>query len=227
MSPDQLIRRGGLALLLGAVLWGIGEISWGLFVLSADDPTEYPQPTATILWVVVLTGLIFIMLGLPSLYAAQARQARALGLVGFVVLFVGHVLMAGIAYFGVTVQRGVSELVVEAEDAGITLPEEPAAAGIGYLAAYGLHLLGWILLGVASLRAGVLPRWPVVLVMAVPVLFFVGNMSGAAAALGALATVMPLLFAVGLAWLGLTLLRRDELAGVTDYALPRSAPSGT
>lgn len=226
MSPDQLIRRGGLALLLGAVLWGVGEISWGLFVLSAGEPAEYPQPTATILWVLVLVGLIFIMLGLPSLYAVQARQARALGLVGFVVLFVGHVLMAGIAYFGATLQHAVTELLAEAEDAGIT-PEEPAAAGIGYLAAYGLSLLGWILLGVASLRAGVLPRWPIVLVIVVPALFFVVNMSGAAEALGAPATVMPLLFAIGVAWLGLALIRRDEVAGVADYQLPSSAPSGT
>lgn len=208
LSARQLVRLGGFALILGGVLWGVGETSWGLFVLGASDPSEYPQPTATILWLVVLVAFILILLGLPGLHAAQMRRTRTFGVAAFVVLFFGEAMMAGLANFGAFYQSGVIGLVAEAEAAGITV-EEPAMAVVGWLAAYGFHILGWILFGVAALRAKVLPRWPVVLAMVVPLFMFVGSAALAAAgdAPSALFAPIPMIWAVGIAWLGVALIR--------------------
>jgi hypothetical protein len=82
--------------------------------------------------------------------------------------------------------------------------EEPVMALVGYLAAYLRHLLGWLLFGIAALRAQILPRWPVVLAMVGPLLLFAGS-AVLSEAPPVLLVPLPLLGAVGVAWLGLAL----------------------
>lgn len=207
MSTSQLVRLSGVVLVFGGVLWGLGETAWGLFV-NAADPSEYPQPTATILWIVILAAFVCILLGLPGLYGAQVRRARTLGLIGFVVLFLGEVLMAGLSWSGAFLQSANADLIVEAEAAGITVAE-PVMPLAGVLTAYGFHLLGWILFGVAALRARVLPRWPVLLAMVAPLLLFLvaGALSASGEALPVFVAPLPLVWTVGVAWLGVALAR--------------------
>lgn len=163
MSAAKAIRWGGLALLLGGVLWGMQKIGWTLFIGDLD-PRAYPRPAATILWSMGLIAALFVLLGLPALYARQARQVGSLGLIAFVVVFTGMALVTSNAYFGVFLQAGLVDLIMLAEGAGLTV-QEPVAAGVGFMTALGLYVLGWLLLGLASLRARVLPRWAVALVL--------------------------------------------------------------
>jgi hypothetical protein len=72
MSTFKLIRWGGLALLMGGILWGVQKMGWTL-IIGDQDPRAYPQPGATILWFIGLVAALFILLGLPSLYARQAK----------------------------------------------------------------------------------------------------------------------------------------------------------
>jgi hypothetical protein len=195
VSQRRFIRLSGFMLLVGGVLWFLAETGWGLFVLDAGDPSEYPQPLASILWVVVLVALISMLVGVPGLHVYQASRNSTLGVIGLIVLSAGLVLMAGLAYFGAFLQEAVAGLIVEAEEAGLSV-EEPASATIGYVAAYGLHFIGWVVFGIAALRARVLPRWAVVLAM-----------------VGSLAMVivgLPLLTAAGVVWLGLVLVRIER-----------------
>lgn len=195
VSAIRLIRMSGFTLLVGGVIWFLAETAWGLFVLGSDDPSEYPQPLATILWIFVLVGLISILVGVPGLHFVQAGRTAALSQIGFVTLFVGLVLMAGLAYFGAFMQAPVAGLIADAEGAGLSV-EEPAIVMVGYLAAYGLHFVGWLLFGVAALRARVLPRWPVLLAMVGSFLMVVIG--------------LPLLTAVGAVWLGGWLVRLEQ-----------------
>lgn len=78
--------------------------------------------------------------------------------------------------------------------------QEPVMAGVGFGVSLLLHVLGWILFGLISLRARVLPRWAVVLAMAGPVFWLLGEMG----------FPLPLpvsVFAIGVAWLGFALWR--------------------
>lgn len=164
MSTMKLIRWGGMTLLLGGLLWGVQKIGWGLF-LGGQDPRDYSQPAATILWVMGLIAALLILMGLPALYMRQADKAGLFGAVAFVVVFTGMALVTGNTYFGTFIQAGLVDLINLAEGAGLTV-QEPAATGIGFVVTLGLYLLGWILFGLASFKAGVLPRWAVALVMA-------------------------------------------------------------
>jgi len=195
VSQGRFIPLTGFMLLAGGVLWFLAETAWGIFVLGAGDPSEYPQPLASILWFVVLVALISMLVGLPGLHVYQAGRNGLSGVIGLVTLSAGLVLIAGLAYFGAFLQEGVAELIVEAEAAGLSV-EEPASAMIGYLAAYGLHLIGWVVFGIAALRARVLPRWPVVLAMVGSLLMVIIG--------------LPLLTAAGVIWLGLALVRMER-----------------
>lgn len=130
------------------------------------------------------------------MYLLQAEQAGNLGLIAFVVVFVGMALSTGMAWFGAFIQPGLQNLQVLAESAGVTM-QEPVLAGVGFLVSLGLHVLGWILFGLISLKARVLPRWAVVLAMIGPVFWLLGEMTG---------FFLPLpVFAIGVARLGFVL----------------------
>ena len=184
MSTSNLIRWGGLAVSLGGLLWGMQKIGWQLFI-GSQDPLAYPQPAATILWVIGLIAALLILLGLPALFLRQANKAGLFGAIAFVVVFAGMALVTGNTYFGTFIQAGLVDLIIMAEGAGLTV-QEPVAAAVGFVVTLGLYLLGWILFGLASLNAGVLPGWAVALVLAGLVLGF-------------------LFLATGFSWLGLPL----------------------
>lgn len=163
MSTSRLIRLGGLAVFLGAALWAVQRIAW-TNLIGPLEPWDYPQPTATVLWLLGLVVGVLILLGLPALYVRQAEKSGTFGLVAFTVIFVGMALVTGNAYFGAFIQDGLADLFRAAEGAGLTV-EEPVMAIVDFMLAQVLQIVGWFLFGVATLRARVFPRWAAVLVM--------------------------------------------------------------
>jgi hypothetical protein len=117
-------------------------------------------------------------------------------------VFIGMALVTSNAYFGVFIQAGLADLIILAEEAGVTV-QEPIAAGIGFMTTLLLYTLGWLLFGLISLRARVLPRWAAVLVL-------VGLVSGFLF----LATNFSLLAMpvteLGIAWLGFALWQESD-----------------
>lgn len=193
---------------LGSILWGIQKIGWQAFIGDADF-RAYPQPEATVLWAMGLMAALLVLLGLPALYAHQAEQAGRLGAVAFVVAFLGMALAVSNAYFGTFLQSGLVNLIIDAEEAGVTV-QEPVAAGVAFGISILLYALGWILFGVASIRARVLPRWGAGLVLAGLVLAFLFIL-----------TSIPWLglpvIEIGIAWLGFAVWReagKGELVAV-------------
>ena len=167
MSSSNLIRWSGLAALVGGVLVVVYDV-----LDAALFPGEQVSGAmATSSWFIVqilsLVGLVLITLGLVGLYARQVEQGETLGLVAFLVAFIGTVMVSGSvwseAFIGPVVAEAAPELV-GANPSGVV------AAGI--ILAFGLFALGWLLFGLASLRAGVLPRGAALLLMVGAVLFF-------------------------------------------------------
>jgi hypothetical protein len=168
MSSSNLIRWSGLAALVGGVLVVVYDV-----LDAALFPGEQVSGAmATSSWFIVqilsLVGLVLITLGLVGLYARQVEQGETLGLVAFLVAFIGTVMVSGSvwseAFIGPVVAEAAPELV-GANPSGVV------AAGI--ILAFGLFALGWLLFGLASLRARVLPRGAALLLMVGAVLFFV------------------------------------------------------
>lgn len=99
MSSLNLLRWGGLATLLGAVLLvivGLAQPVLNVFLLGAGGINE---AVAGVLYVRAgfeLLGRVLVMLGLVGLYVRQSEATGLLGLVGFLIVFLGTAAPMGL-----------------------------------------------------------------------------------------------------------------------------------
>ncbi|WP_221091235.1 hypothetical protein [Deinococcus aquaedulcis] len=157
VTPSTLLRSGGLA-------------AAGLLFLTVQilHPPEVLATVTTPRWATVhALTLLMALAGLPGLtaiYARQAQRAGWLGLAGFLLLGLWLVLVAAFTF----VEALVLPLLV-ADAPGFVqsflgiFSGQAGPVELGTLAAAaplsgGLYIVGGLLLGLASWRAGVLPR---------------------------------------------------------------------
>ncbi len=97
MSSSTLIRWGGLA----AIVSGVSSVIGDLLGLAVDLESAESTLTApyVLVFLVYLLGTVLLLLGLVGLYASQSEAAGVLGLVGFLVAFVGTALFSGALWF--------------------------------------------------------------------------------------------------------------------------------
>jgi hypothetical protein len=210
MSTIRLIRWSGLFAILGGVLFPLAAIIHP----NGEDLASVLMP----MWVPAhLLGLVsgtLMHLGLVGLYARQVEQAGWLGLVGFVLAFVGGAFASTIQYVTSTVVPLIAAQAPTLFDQAMTPPPfAPPLFVLGFI-------LGHILFGFATMRAGVLPRGSGLLVIIGVVLFFLGEISflGQRLAAPALQQVFDLIhrlrvivllgdaaFGLGFAWMGYAL----------------------
>jgi len=144
--------------------------------------------------VLVLAAHVALVFALVALFAAQAEQSGLLGGAGMVLGVVGTTLVCG---------------VVMVEIAGASGAELDGVLGAGLTGALALlgglaFLVGLIVFGAATKRAGVFPRWAGLLLILGDVVFGVGSFAGAAATIFEI--VGALITCAALVWLGLSLL---------------------
>jgi hypothetical protein len=189
MSSSNLIRWSGLAALVGGVLLAVLEVAE--FVLIGGQPESVAAGASALIIVRVsfLVAIALIILALVGLYARQAEQAGTLGLIAFLVAFIGTVMVFGAQWSTAFIGPWLAEAAPE------LLDTEPAGLmSAGFMLSFLLLALGWFLCGLASLQARVLPRGGAVLLMVGAVLLFV-----------ALLLEFPgstVVFGAALAWMG-------------------------
>ena len=101
-----------------------------------------------------LIGLILLSAGLVGLYARQWQAAGAPGFVGFLVAFVGTVFFTGFFWANIFVAPALAIRAPEFLDLGGRFP--------GFYLSLVTYVAGWLLFGLASLRARVYPLGPVI-----------------------------------------------------------------
>lgn len=97
-----------------------------------------------------LLGTVLLLLGLVGLYSSQSEPAGFLGLLGFLVAFLGTALVSGALWFELFI---TPSLAVEAPDLA-----EAELGLVGFAIPFLLVVVGWVLFGAATLRARVYPR---------------------------------------------------------------------
>jgi hypothetical protein len=171
MSSSNLIRWSGLAALVGGALFIVFDIVE--FLLIGNLP--YAEAATSSSWMFIEVGFILaavlIGLGLVGLYARQIQETGSLGLIAFVVTFAGAMMAVGIiwseAFFGGWLANAAPQLL-EAEPSG--------TLGTGIVFSYFLFALGWLLFGLASLRARVHPLGATWLMIVGALLFIIISM---------------------------------------------------
>jgi hypothetical protein len=189
MSPSNLVRCSGLALMLAGVLLVVADLLSPTHLFFPVGFQSFSEPTvgtsASLYYAlqskINLLAAVLLLGGLVGPYARQAEATGLLGLVGFLVAFLGTALLVGFLWSNAFV---VPSLAVEAPT---LLGGGPPAAFYPSLVAFAL---GWVIFGIATLRAGHYPRTAAILLI-----------------IGAVTNLFPLpftgfVFALALAWMG-------------------------
>src|SRR5260370_12669607 len=156
MSSATLYRWSGIVLLVGSLLGVIGSI------LDTVLPNETAQQVLSTPFTIdaslFLAWALLLTMGLPGLYLRQATRAGALGFAGFVLLSLG-VLLGGVAFaiVQVTIFPYLAQLAPKLLPSGGTGPDSGFLLWI--LGPVLLLAIGNILLGIATMRARIFPRW--------------------------------------------------------------------
>lgn len=172
MSSSNLMRWSGLAALVGSVLLIASDLlNAALFPAEPGSDLIATNASWFIVQILVLLALVLIALGLVGLYARQAQETGTLGLVAYLVAFSGTLMAFGMLWG----EPFLGPFL--AEEAPAVLDAEPTGTvAAGVVLSVMLSALGWLLFGLASLRAQVLPRGAALLLIVGAVLFFVLTM---------------------------------------------------
>ena len=163
MKPTaaNLIRWAGLSAMVAGIIFVVIQPIHPLDVLASVTTTEW-----AIIQSLKTAMCIFGLLGLTGLYARQANEAGWLGLAGYLLfsLFYAHTLpLAYTEAFVLPLLATEAPTFVEGF-LGI-FNGHPVQTNLGALpmlysvAGFAGYILGGLLFGIATLRAGILPRW--------------------------------------------------------------------
>ena len=191
-STRSLIRWSGLSALLGGVLFVALEIA--LLVVIGDQSFSVAVTTSafTILVSFTLVASALVFLGLVGLYARQAQEAGAMGLIAFLVAFIGTAMYFGLFWAFNFIVPTLVEAVPDVFDVDPT-----GVLAVGFILTFILFALGWLLFGLASLLTNVLPRPAAVLLMIGAVLVLVLEIIEG--------PFVFVVFGIALAWMGVAL----------------------
>ena len=206
-SRSELVRWSGLAAVVGGVAIALFVLShpWDRFVGAEVARTGRWRLAHTLHF----AGASFALLGFVGIYVRQRERAGRLGLIGFVVAFAGTAMFVGtgmLTAFVWPMLADAAPAVIGEDGAMFDAPAVTAFALTGVTVT-----IGYLLFGLASLRAGVLPRDGTILLMVGAVLGMapprpLGAMPWAGLVLGGV------VFGLGSVRLGLALWRQDGRA---------------
>src|SRR5437868_14099901 len=159
-TASNLVRWAGLSAVVGGCLFvGIQPI----------HPPEILSSFTTSTWAIVhyvgVAMCFLILLGITGIYARQVEESGWLGLAGFLLFGLMWALTAAFQFAeGLIVPLLATDLPRFAVGFEGISSGSPSEVSLGILpAVYSLtsvlYLLGGVLFGVATFRAGILPRW--------------------------------------------------------------------
>jgi hypothetical protein len=185
----------GLALLIALPLQVLG------FVLHppSERVVDVLQPTYGPAHLILFVSWMFALLGLTGFYARQAHRAGILGLVGF-----AATVFAAAYHFYLMLYEAYATVALAQDSATQDLiADGPLAHGARALGPLGfLSILAFPLFGIATVRAGALPRMAGWLQIASVPVFFLSIFIISPDAPAPLPGVAPITFLYYLAFLG-------------------------
>jgi hypothetical protein len=191
---SKLMRLSGLFLVLAGLL---AAISWIFHPLTPDQHSM--QSTR---WLIVHglagIGVLLSVPGLVGLYVRLSDEGGVLGLIGFILAAIGTALFAGAILF---IEVGTLPFIATLGNAEELLESAPPTFIAIFAATFITFAVGFILLGLVTLRSTILPRWAgLLLLIGAPL--FVFPVPPAPVIVN---TIGAVLFGLGYVWLGYAL----------------------
>ena len=169
MTKLNFIRTGGLLLIVSGLALGYSYIS--------HPHHMSPEVIASANWILIHTlfavSLVLGLLGTTALYAVTALRTGILGLVGYILLFIGMMMIFGLDYYEVLIAPFLAEhysKVITDYGAGDTM----GMVAIAFPVSGSLTVTGYALLGVAWKRVKVIPGYLGIALIVTSIAFGVG-----------------------------------------------------
>jgi hypothetical protein len=193
MSLQSISRRIGPVSMVAAALIIVSQgVHLGLGLAFGDQSAD--SVVHTLKYVLALVAMYALLLALTGLYLRQADAAGKLGMVGYLVAFLGTLLIAGDWWFESFVSPQIAAVAPDVMTGAIS-----GSLAVGAAATFGLFAVGWTVFGIATFRARVFPR-------PAAVLLIIGGMVG----ILALTTPYQVPLAIAVGWIGYSLIQSER-----------------
>ena len=160
ITASNLIRWAGLAAMGAGILF---------IAIQAIHPLDILSSVTTARWAIVhylgVAMCFFGLLGLAGLYARQVEEAGWLGLAGYLLFSLFWALTMAFQFIEAFISPVLATEAPQFVEgflgivAGATSEMNLGALPAVYMLTGLLYLLGGLLFGIATFRAGILPRW--------------------------------------------------------------------
>jgi hypothetical protein len=226
-TASNLIRTTGLAAMAAGIIFaGIQPI----------HPPDFLPSVTTTAWAIFMPlktiMCVLFLLGITGIYARQVEEAGWLGLAGYLLFSLNWAVLMAFIFAEAYILPPLATAAPQFVDSFLGIVNgSPGAMNIGALPTiYRLtgflgYLLGGLLFGVATFRAGILPRWPAALLAITAVVTPV-----AALLPHELQRLVGMPVGIAVAWLGYALWserRAQASAPVPASESARLQPAGT
>jgi hypothetical protein len=156
MASMNLARWGALGALLAGVAW---IVSFVVSLVVTGGSLVFGVPSFYLIEGIIGLALAGTLLGLLGLHARQTTSYGVLGTVGFLAALIGTAFVLANVVFVHAARRDILDLLL----------------AIGLVGMF----FGFVLLGIATLRARELPRWcGMALIVVLPISAILGNYGG-------------------------------------------------
>jgi len=168
ITGPKVIRWSGLSTIAAGVIFA---------AIQPIHPADVVGSVNTSAWAII-TGLktamcLLLLLGITGIYARQVNKAGWLGLIGFLIFGLSWALQTAFVFAESFILPPLAALAPKFVDGmlgvsyghtgDVNLGAVPAIYG---LLVGGGYMLGGLLFGIATYRAGILPRWAAALLAA-------------------------------------------------------------
>src|SRR5215204_1141581 len=178
-TASKLIRWAGLAALVAGIIFaGIQPI----------HPADVVSSVTTGAWAIITplktVMCLLLLVGIVGIYARQVKEAGWLGLAGFLLFGVGWAITTAFVFAETFIMPPLASVAPKFVDGFLGVAASRASeVDLGaipalFVSAGILYMLGGLLFGIATFRAGILPRWA-------------GGLLAVTAALTPLAALLP------------------------------------
>lgn len=182
--------------LAAGVLLVVGS-AVALIPMAQTESGRAASPVFQVTSVVLLAAALLLLLALFSLYVRRAAQVGSYGFSAVLVAGTGTVLICAVYWSHAFLWPSLAQAAPELLDGGTVVP---GPFRFGELVARAIFGIGWIMAGVALLRAHIYGYVPAILIMVGAVVTVVPSFSSVIPSF----VVGQLIFGVGVFWLGLT-----------------------
>jgi hypothetical protein len=208
MSANALIRLNGVACVVGGVFLIAFVLVHPWDQLMGAEIARTPQ------WRLAHTfhfiGAAFTLMGLPGLFIQQRAALGRFGLTGFALSFLGNAMFVGTGMITAFIWPMLAVDAPICVEVGGPIFGSPVSV-LAFVLTAIILVVGYVLFGIATLRAGVLPRSATLMLVVGAILGMlpphpVGALPWWALVLGGV------LYGVALIWLGVVLWIRNAPA---------------